>query len=103
MRDVDQAVSGSVEHGFERFAERRGIGAVRDHEPFVGAEPQSRAANALARRPESHRRLGAEGNPAGDAGALAAAQDEAGGRRRLRQGESRTKQEGQGLRAASAD
>ena len=76
MRDVDEAMSGSVEHQLEHPADIRGVGAVRNQEPFVGAEPQSRASFALARRTEPRRRLDAERHPAGDAHRLAPAQDE---------------------------
>ena len=91
MRHVNQAVGGPVEYGFEHFAKRRGIGAVRDQEPFVGPEPESRAVNAFASRPKPLRGLGPESDPAGETRALPAPQDEAGGRRRLGQGESRTR------------
>ena len=49
MRNVDQAMRGSLEHRLEHGADIGGVGAVRNQEPFVGAEPQSRAPCALAR------------------------------------------------------
>src|ERR1700683_2610230 len=51
MRDVDEAMSGSVQHRLQHAADIWGV--IRDQQPFVRAEPQSRASCSLARWTES--------------------------------------------------